>query len=166
MSEIAKQERDHATAGDLLERALFSFGRALHPQFSTAIAQGRARLDFRRSENREFFLAGWRYIQNVSMRATWRTAYEWARLVYQMDPVNDPYAVLYMMDQVALRARQPELFLRLYHCQSLISQGKASVSRRCLPFRASVRPFVGDTKTNRLAPAPPLSPIAMMMLTN
>lgn len=56
VSEIAKQERDHATSGDLLERALFSFGRAVHSTFAANLSQGKARLDFRRPENREFGL--------------------------------------------------------------------------------------------------------------
>ncbi|KAK0885358.1 hypothetical protein LTR87_000992 [Friedmanniomyces endolithicus] len=57
VSEIAKQERDHSTSGDLLERALFSFGRAVHSTFAKNLGEGKARLDFRRPENREFWLA-------------------------------------------------------------------------------------------------------------
>ena len=114
VSEIAKQEKDYETAGELLERALFSFGRALHPRFAQAISQGRARLDFRRPENREFYLGVWRYIQNISMRATWRTALEWAKLLLQTAPRDDPYSMLSCIDQFALRSRQTAFLLRLY----------------------------------------------------
>ncbi|KAK4992407.1 hypothetical protein LTR50_001166 [Elasticomyces elasticus] len=113
VSEIAKQERDHTTSGDLLERALFAFGRAVHSTFSSNLSNGKARLDFRRPENREFWLAAWRYIGNLSMRATWRTVYEWAKLLLSLDPETDPYRVRLVLDQFALRARQPQQFLNL-----------------------------------------------------
>ncbi|GAM82825.1 hypothetical protein ANO11243_008110 [Dothideomycetidae sp. 11243] len=111
VSEIAKHERDAATAGDLLERALFSFGRALHSTFAANLGQGKARLDFRRPENREFWLAVSRYMINLSMRATWRTVFEWAKLLLSLDPENDPYRIRLAIDQYALRARQPQQLL-------------------------------------------------------
>jgi len=113
VSEIAKQDRDPATSGELLERALFSFGRAVHSSFAQNLAAGKARLEFRRPENREFWLAAWRYIGNIGMRATWRTAYEWAKLVLSLDPDNDPYCARLVIDQLAIRGRQPQNFLDL-----------------------------------------------------
>lgn len=116
VSEIAKQQGDHSVSGDLLERALFSFGRSVHSSFTTAISQGKARLDFRRPENREFWLAVWRYIANLGQRGTWRTAYEWARLLLSLDPEKDPYRVVLVLDQLALRGGQWEHFLKLSRC--------------------------------------------------
>jgi len=113
VSEIAKQEKDYATTGLLLERALFSFGRALPTSFAAKLAQGKARLDFRRPENREFWLTVWRYIANIGMRATWRTAYEWARLLLALDPEGDHYCMCLIIDQYALRAHQAGNFLAL-----------------------------------------------------
>lgn len=113
VSEIAKQERDHATSGDLLERALFSFGRAIHSTFAKNLAEGKARLDFRRAENREFWLGSWRYMQNLTMRATWRTVYEWARLLLSLSPEEDPYALWLVLDQYALRSRQDLDYLNI-----------------------------------------------------
>ncbi|KAI7459867.1 DUF654-domain-containing protein [Hortaea werneckii] len=119
VSEIAKQDRDHATSGDLLERALFSMGRAAHSTFAKNLAEGKARLDFRRPENREFWLASWRYMQNLSMRGTWRTVYEWAKLLYALAPEEDPYALWLVLDQYALRSRQDLDFLNLSKNASL-----------------------------------------------
>lgn len=117
VSEIARvQDRDPATSGELLERALFSFGRAVHSSFPQNLAAGKARLDFRRPENREFWLAAWKYIGNIGLRATWRTAYEWVKLLLSLDPENDPYCIRLVIDQMAIRARQPQHFLDL--CQS------------------------------------------------
>ena len=116
VSEIAKQQGDHSVSGDLLERALFSFGRAVHSSFTTALAEGKARLEFRRPENREFWLAAWRYTNNLGQRGTWRTAYEWAKLILSIDPKGDPYCVALMIDQLALRGGQSDHFLQLSSC--------------------------------------------------
>ncbi|KAI9829097.1 MAG: hypothetical protein M1832_000120 [Thelocarpon impressellum] len=113
VSEIAKQEGDHTTSGDLLERALFSFGRSVHSTFASRLARGKAGLDFSRPENREFWLAGWRYLHNLGQRGTWRTALEWGKLLLSLDPEGDPYAVRLLLDQLALRARQPQKVLDL-----------------------------------------------------
>lgn len=119
VSEIAKQERDHTTSGDLLERALFSFGRAVHSTFNKNLAEGKARLDFRRPENREFWLAVWRYSQNLTMRATWRTVYEWTKTLISLSPENDPYALWLVLDQYALRSRQDLDYLNISRNPSL-----------------------------------------------
>ena len=106
-------------SGDLLERALFSFGRSVHSSFSKALSEGKARLSFRRPENREFYLAVWRYITNLGQKGTWRTAYEWAKLLLSLDPVNDPYCVRLNLDQIALRCGQGEHLISLGRCTFL-----------------------------------------------
>ena len=116
VSEIAKQQGDHSVSGDLLERALFSFGRSVHSSFTKALTEGRARLDFRRPENREFWLAAWRYTNNLGQKGTWRTAYEWAKLIYSLDPELDPYCAGLVLDQLALRGGQSQHFLELSAC--------------------------------------------------
>ncbi|KAI4162617.1 MAG: hypothetical protein LQ342_003848 [Letrouitia transgressa] len=116
VSEIAKQQGDHSVSGDLLERALFSFGRATHTSFVHALSEGKARLDFRRPENREFWLTAWRYIGNLGQRGTWRTCYEWAKLVLSLDPEGDPYCICMIIDQLAIRGGQAEHFVKL--CES------------------------------------------------
>lgn len=113
VSDIAKQSRQHSDAGELLERALFSFGRAVHSTFAEKLSQGKARLDFRRPENREFWLASWRYIDNLRMQATWRTVYEWTKMLLSLDPERDPYGIKLVIDQFAIRAGQQQHFLDL-----------------------------------------------------
>ncbi|KAJ8116271.1 hypothetical protein OPT61_g2268 [Boeremia exigua] len=108
VSEIAKQQRDNASASELLERALFAFGRSVHSTFSSTLSAGKARLSFSRPENREFFLAIWRYIAALCVRATFRTALEWCRLMLSLAPEEDPYCMRLMVDQLALRGRSPE----------------------------------------------------------
>ncbi|KAJ0420618.1 transcriptional repressor TCF25-domain-containing protein [Aspergillus carlsbadensis] len=112
VSEIAKHQSDHAVSADLLERALFNFGRSAHSSFGNRIKEGRARLDFLHAENRELWLVGWRYIANLGMKGTWRTAYEWAKFLLSLDP-NDPYCIRLMIDNLALRGREWHHFIEL-----------------------------------------------------
>ena len=111
VSEIAKQQGDHSVAGDLLERALFTFGRSVHSSFSSNLSKGIARFLFSEFENREFWLATWRYIDNLGQRGTFRTAYEWTKLLFSLDPISDPYSILLSIDSIALRGGQAERFL-------------------------------------------------------
>ncbi|KAL9114823.1 MAG: hypothetical protein Q9187_007392, partial [Circinaria calcarea] len=127
LSEIAEHQGDHSVSGDLLERALFSFGRSVHSSFHTALAQGEARLDFRRPENREFWLASWRYVGNLRQRGTWRTAYEWAKLLLSLDPEGDPYCIGLTLDQLALRGGQSEHYVELASTKDWYSESWAQL---------------------------------------
>ncbi|PWW74163.1 DUF654-domain-containing protein [Tuber magnatum] len=113
VSEILSQQRDHESSGDVLERALFTFGRSVNSVFSARLSEGRARLSFLLPENREFWLTCWRYISNLAMRGTWRAAEEFGRMLLALDPERDPYQVCLIIDMLALNARQPERFLTL-----------------------------------------------------
>ena len=104
VSKVAKDQGNHALASDLLERALFTFGRASISIFNSKIAAGKARLDFARPENRELWLAGYHYIRSLMMKGTYRTALEWAKLLLSLDPEDDPYAMRLMIHNLALRA--------------------------------------------------------------
>ena len=107
MSKIAKDQSDHSLSSDLLERALFTFGRAASTLFNTKISQGKARLDFARPENRELWLAGYQYIKSLVMKGTYQTAFEWAKLLLSLDPEGDPYCMgRLMIHQLALRAHE------------------------------------------------------------
>ncbi|KAL2013965.1 hypothetical protein VTN00DRAFT_1490 [Thermoascus crustaceus] len=112
VSDIAKHQGDHAVSADLLERALFNIGRSAHSSFGNQLKQGRAKLDFVHMENRELWLVGWRYIANLGMKGTWRTAYEWAKLLLSLD-TNDPYSIKLLIDHLAIRGREYEHFIEL-----------------------------------------------------
>jgi hypothetical protein len=112
VSEIAKHQSDHAVSADLLERALFNIGRSAHSSFNTRLREGQARLDFLHMENRELWLVGWRYIANLGMKGTWRTAYEWAKLLLSLND-SDPYCMKLLIDHLALRGREYTQFVDL-----------------------------------------------------
>lgn len=113
VSEIAKHQGDHAVSGDLIERALFSFGKSVHSSFPASLRSGIARVPFDKPANRELYLAIWRYIKNLEMRGTWRTAFEWAKILLQLNTLTDPYGVTLMIDQLALRGRQHSQLIAL-----------------------------------------------------
>ncbi|CAL5867647.1 uncharacterized protein PFLUO_LOCUS1866 [Penicillium psychrofluorescens] len=112
VSEVAKHQGDHAVSADLLERALFNIGRSAHSSFGNRLKEGQARLDFLHGENRELWLVGWRYMANLGMKGTWRTAYEWAKLLLSLND-TDPYCIRLLIDHLALRGREYAQFVEL-----------------------------------------------------
>ncbi|RBR14277.1 hypothetical protein FVER53590_11525 [Fusarium verticillioides] len=108
VSSIAKQDQNQALAAELCERALFTFGRVTTNAFRQNIEQGKARLDFRRPENRQFWLAGYHYLKSLVRKGTNRTALEWAKLMYSLDPSGDPYAMRHFIHWLAIRAHEPQ----------------------------------------------------------
>lgn len=112
VSEIAKHQGDHAVSADLMERALFNIGRSVHSSFAKRLKDGEARLDFIHAENRELWLVGWRYISNLGMKGTWRTAYEWSKLLLSLDD-SDPYCMKLLIDHLALRGREYAQFVEM-----------------------------------------------------
>jgi Transcriptional repressor TCF25 len=58
------------------------------------------------------------------MRGTWRTAFEWTKLLFSLDPEDDPYAVGLSIDQFALRAKQGRKLLDLTSLNETTEQWK------------------------------------------
>ncbi|GKZ28779.1 hypothetical protein AbraIFM66950_000135 [Aspergillus brasiliensis] len=130
VSEIAKHQGDHAVSADLLERALFNIGRSAHSSFSNLVKQGQAKLDFVHMENRELWLVGWRYIANLGMKGTWRTAYEWAKLLLSLNE-TDPYCIRLLIDHLALRGREYAHFVELSTQTRLSKEWEALPNIQC-----------------------------------
>lgn len=118
VSKVARQDQNSALSADLCERALFSFGRVSLSAFRQKIEEGKARLDFRRPENRQFWLAGYHYLKNLVMKGTYRTALEWAKLLLSMDP-SDPYGMIHFIHPLAIRARESKWFIDFCDSEAL-----------------------------------------------
>ncbi|KAL2256468.1 hypothetical protein VTK26DRAFT_1613 [Humicola hyalothermophila] len=103
VSKVARQDQNSALAADLIERALFTFGRVSLSEFRRNLEKGLARMDFARPENRQFYLAGYNHIQKLVMKGTYRTALEWAKLFLSINH-SDPYAMITWIHVLALRA--------------------------------------------------------------
>lgn len=100
-----------ALSSELCERALFTFGRVTTSAFRQDVEQGRARLDFRRPENRQFWLAGYHYIRSLLRKGTFRTALEWSKLLYALD-TTDPFAMRHYLHFLAVRSYEGQWLLK------------------------------------------------------
>lgn len=104
------QDHNAALARDLCERALFNFGRVTLSSFRKKLKRGVARLDFKRPENRQFWLAGYHYIKALSTQGTIVTAFEWSRLFLSLS-LRDEYGMMNFIHGLAIRAREPDWLL-------------------------------------------------------
>ena len=95
---------DMGQADDMTARALYAFERAFAPTFS--ITNGTAALDFRKTENRAMWRAIERKTSSLIKRGCWRTAFEFSKLLLQLDPVSDPYGALLFIEFLAPKAKQ------------------------------------------------------------
>ncbi|XP_054627250.1 transcription factor 25 [Dunckerocampus dactyliophorus] len=112
LSDVCRIQEDQEMARDLIERALYSFECAFHPVFS--LTSGNCRLDYRRPENRAFYLALYKHMMFLEKRGCPRTALEYCKLILSLDPDSDPLCMLLLIDFLMLRSRQYQSLLQLY----------------------------------------------------
>lgn len=112
VSELCKLSEDLSMAAELIERALYALECAFHPMFN--VLQGNCRMDYRRQENRGFFITLFKHLQFVGDRFCYRTSLELCKLLLSLDADGDPLAVKLFLDFYALRAREYEWFIELF----------------------------------------------------
>ncbi|KAH7021265.1 transcriptional repressor TCF25-domain-containing protein [Microdochium trichocladiopsis] len=118
VTKVAKQDQNLSLAADLCERALFTFGRVSISLFRKKMQEGKARLDFRRPENRQFWLAGYHYLSSLMHKGTPRTALEWSKLLYSMD-LSDPYGLIHFIHISALKCHESAWFIDFCDSEAL-----------------------------------------------
>ncbi|KAM6123779.1 ribosome quality control complex subunit TCF25 [Phoenicopterus ruber ruber] len=112
LSDVCRMQEDQEMARDLVEQALYSLECSFHPVFS--LTSGTCRLDYRRPENRAFFLALFKHLTFLEKRGCPRTALEFCKLILSLDPENDPLCVLLLIDFLSLRAREYTFLIRMF----------------------------------------------------
>ncbi|KAG9474946.1 hypothetical protein GDO78_003420 [Eleutherodactylus coqui] len=112
LSDVCRLQEDQEMARDLIERALYSLECAFHPVFS--LTSGTCRLDYCRPENRGFFLALFKHVMFLEKRGCLRTALEFCKLIFSLDPENDPLCMQLLIDYLALRAREYSFLIRMF----------------------------------------------------
>jgi len=112
LSELCKLSEDNSMAGELIEHAIYAYESAFHSMFS--LTSGNCRLDYRRQENRGFFIVLFKHAQFLEARACPRTALELTKFMLSLDPENDPLATILLIDFLSLRAKQFEFLIQLY----------------------------------------------------
>ncbi|XP_030373230.1 transcription factor 25 [Scaptodrosophila lebanonensis] len=117
LSELCKMTEDFALASELIERALLLLESSLHINFS--LTSGNSRLDYRRQENRAFFIVLFKHAQYMEERACCRTAFEISKLVLSLQPDVDPLAMILVIDYYALRSKQYDWLVDYYEQQNV-----------------------------------------------
>uniref|UniRef100_A0A183EC56 Tetratricopeptide repeat protein n=1 Tax=Gongylonema pulchrum TaxID=637853 RepID=A0A183EC56_9BILA len=78
------------------------------------------RIDYADFENRAFFLLLHRYMRNLRDRCCYTTALNIAKLIYRLDPVQDPMAIMLTIDTIALQAGEYDYLILLYDTLKMI----------------------------------------------
>lgn len=71
-------------------------------------------MDYRRQENRAFFIVLFKHAQYLENRACSRTALEISKFLLTLEPANDPLAVILVIDYYALRSKQYEWLIQFF----------------------------------------------------
>ncbi|KAF8189634.1 transcriptional repressor TCF25-domain-containing protein [Pholiota molesta] len=112
ISEVYRHRDEHAQAVDFIDRALFTYERSFIGSFN--FTTGLNRLDFDLVENRPFFLALHRQVTDLQRRGCVRTSFEFARLMYSIEPWNDPHGALFHLDFLSIKAGMQQWLLDIY----------------------------------------------------
>lgn len=112
LSEMCKITDDTAMASDLIQRAVLVLETSLHPSFS--LVSGNSRLDYKRQENRGFFIVLFKQAQYVEARSCCRTAFELSKLILSLNPEVDPLGMVLIIDYYALRSKQYAWVVKFY----------------------------------------------------
>ncbi|BEI81465.1 hypothetical protein CcaverHIS002_0206250 [Cutaneotrichosporon cavernicola] len=111
MSEVYRLQNDIGAASDFAERALYALDRCLVPGFN--VQSGSCRLDFDFVENRPMFTALHRIISYLGRRGCWVTAFNFAKLLFSLDPEGDPHCAALWLDFLAVKANQGSWLLQM-----------------------------------------------------
>jgi len=117
-SDFCRMNEQVKHAREYLEKALFFLERSFHPRFS--LTTGNCRLQYKYQENRTIFLCLFKLIDYVSRRSCNRTALELTKLLYSLDPENDPLACLLFMDTYAMNCGEYEFVTKSVNDWGLI----------------------------------------------
>ncbi|KAF9029393.1 transcriptional repressor TCF25-domain-containing protein [Rhodocollybia butyracea] len=112
LAEVFRHREEHSSAVDAVDRVMFAYERAFVGGFS--FTTGLNRLDFDRVENRPFYLALHRQASDLQRRGCMRTAFEFTKLMYSLDPWCDPHGALLHLDFLAFKAGMPQWLLDVF----------------------------------------------------
>ncbi|VDK67425.1 unnamed protein product [Onchocerca ochengi] len=113
MAELLRQQENYQLSRDLIERGLFCCESVFAPRFQ--LSNFDHRIDYANFENRAFYLLLHRHLRNLVDRHCFKTALHVARLIYRLDPISDPLAIMLTIDMIALKAREYNYLILLYN---------------------------------------------------
>jgi tetratricopeptide (TPR) repeat protein len=71
-------------------------------------------LEYRIQENRAFFICLFKHIIYIGERGCTRTALEFCKVLLSLDPIDDPLAILLLLDYYAIRSEEYNYLIRFY----------------------------------------------------
>lgn len=170
VSELYQHMGEAQVAGELLEKALYALECAWHPFFKPA--EGNCCLKFAHEPNKPFFLALFRFAQNLSRRGCHRTSLQCAKLLLALDD-SDPLGALQAIDYYALRAKEFQWLLRMPEeyldgqCTLALYPNFAfslALAKHKLETDAGSSTHTGEKSDEMLLQAVMLHPVALKML--
>ncbi|KAH7916643.1 transcriptional repressor TCF25-domain-containing protein [Hygrophoropsis aurantiaca] len=130
LSEVFRHREEYSQAVDYVDRALYAYERAFVGTFT--FTNGINRLDFDRVENRPFFLALHRQVTDLQRRGCIRTAFEFGRLLYSLNPWLDPHGVLLHLDFLAIKSGMGSWLLDVWNEFDNRARSKQNIHSDCL----------------------------------
>lgn len=155
LSDVSRHQGDLGAASDWNARALFAFERTSTTVFSSSLTSqlGPPLLNFKRIEDRGFWIACHRHINFMGRRGTWRTALEWVKLMMGLDPTNDHHGMILWLDFLSIKSRQHAWFLEalqkmeMAYSEELEAHGEYIVDAKT-PFDED-KEILGQSKESR-----------------
>lgn len=151
LSDVSRHQGDLGQASDFNARALFAFERTAAPIFTSSLTShlGPPMLDFKRIEDRGFWLASHRNVNFLGRRGTWRTSLEWVKLILGLDPAVDHHGMLLWIDFLSIKSRQHAWFLKaLRALEATVAadheQEDVPIANAKTPFDEVDKPRVGE----------------------
>ncbi|KAI0059339.1 DUF654-domain-containing protein [Artomyces pyxidatus] len=146
LAELYGHREEHSQAADFIERAMFTYERAFVGAFT--FTNGVNRLDFDHVENRPFFLAVHRQVIDLQRRGIPRTAFEFARVLYGLDPWSDPHGALLHLDFLAIKAGMSQWLLDMFDLLESDDASRDSATILALPGWAYTRALAWRVQGN------------------
>uniref|UniRef100_A0A1I7V4H6 Transcription factor 25 n=1 Tax=Caenorhabditis tropicalis TaxID=1561998 RepID=A0A1I7V4H6_9PELO len=112
MAHMNRMNDDLNVAADLIERGIWYVDQHAHPLFEPF--HWRHRMDYIDYENRAFYLLLHRHMLNAANKRCYETAWNTAKLIFKLDPVKDPLAIVSVIDIYALKAKQYTWLIHFY----------------------------------------------------
>ncbi|KAL7287625.1 hypothetical protein TKK_0018270 [Trichogramma kaykai] len=109
LAHFAIDEQDITSGCSFIKTAIFYLEHVFHSKFN--LSSGKCRLDYKRQENRAFYIAIFRYLILMGNRTLYRTSLELCKLLLSLSQPLDPLAVILMLDFYAIKSEQYEWFI-------------------------------------------------------
>ncbi|CAL2029858.1 unnamed protein product [Caenorhabditis brenneri] len=112
LANMSRMNDELNSAADLIERGIWYVDQ--HAASSFEPFNWNHRMDYLDYENRAFYLLLHRHMLNAANKRCFETALNTAKMIFKLDPANDPLAIIAIIDVYALKAKQYQWVIDVY----------------------------------------------------